>query len=132
MRILRTLMVLTGVAVLMPSPPDEPAQVKTVEVIGSATMAFIDAASFCKRQPQVCQTAGYVAGKLEAKAKYSARLIYEWASESSAEADVSPFIKQAAIDPIETGSTSAAHAGHSQSSLRIDDLIPPWRGPKKS
>lgn len=141
MRILRTLMVLTGVAVLMPSPPDEPVQtgtpqaaaVSTPGLIGSATMAFVDAAAFCNRQPQVCETAGYVAGKMQAKAKYSVRLIYEWASESSAEAQVYPFSDQAAVDPIRTGSTVVARAdgaaSHSQSSLRIDDLLPPWRGP---
>ena len=138
MRILRTLVLLTGVAVLMPSPPDDATQVaaanvSTPSMIGSATMAFADAASFCSRQPQVCRTAGYVAGKLQAKAKYSVRLIYEWASESSAEPRVSPLSNQADADPIKTGSTAVAEANHAvsngQSSLRIEDLIPAWRGP---
>ncbi|MBC8037492.1 MAG: DUF5330 domain-containing protein [Rhizobiales bacterium] len=144
MRIFRTLLLLTGVAVLMPSPPDDPIQVEQVGrhvstpgLIGSATMAFSDAASFCSRQPQVCQTAGYVADKLQAKAKYSVRLIYEWASESTAEPEIQPFDTQAHADPIRTGSTAVAEAAlrTGQSSLRIEDLIPPWRGqasPKKS
>ena len=140
MRILRTMMVLTAVAVLMPSPPDDggalqaAADTSQPSLLGSATMAFADAASFCGRQPQVCDTAGYVAGKLQAKAKYSVRLLYEWASESSADPEVAPLGGHAAIDPISTGSTAVAQARHSQSSLRIDDLIPPWRGPahKKS
>jgi hypothetical protein len=133
-------MLLTGVAVLMPSPPNDgnaqqlaELEVSSPGLIGSATMAFVDAASFCNRQPQVCQTAGYVAGKLQAKAKYGVRLIYEWASESNAEPQISPFSNQADADPIKTGSTAVAEAGPAayggQSSLRIDDLIPAWRGP---
>lgn len=135
MRIFRTLILLTGVAILMPSPPDDgmqkrPAEVSAPAMLGSATMAFADAASFCNRQPQVCVTAGYVAGKVQAKAKYSVRLIYEWAAESSAEPQVSPFTDRAGIDPIRTGSAAVAEAGlEGQSSLTIEDLIPAWRGP---
>ncbi len=98
-------------------------------------MAFADAASFCNRQPQVCKTAGYVAGKLQAKAKYSVRLIYEWASESNAEPHVSPLANQASADPIETGSIASAEvkpAKSGQSNLKIEDLIPPWRAPTTS
>lgn len=140
MRIFRTLILLTGVAVLMPSPPDDGQRQAAAApaLVGSATMAFADAASFCSRQPQVCQTAGYVASKLQAKAKYSVRLIYEWASESTAEPHITSVNNQAGADPIETGSTAVAKAGstasNGQSSLRIEDLIPAWRGPaaKKS
>ena len=143
MRILRTLMLLTGVTVLMPSPPDDPLQVGTQQaaaeilapgLIGSATMAFADVASFCTRQPGVCETAGYVAGKLEAKAKYGVRLIYEWAAASGGVPQAGPASEQAdATDPITTGSTMIVLAGatprESQSTLRIDDLIPVWRKP---
>ncbi len=137
MRIFRTLILLMGVAVLMPSPPEEAtpqaaAEVSTPGLFGSATMAIADAATFCSRQPQVCQTAGYVAGKLQAKAKYSVRLIYDWASESSALPQAPPLSHQASADPIRTGTVAVARVGgrkESQSSLRIDDLIPPWRGP---
>jgi hypothetical protein len=143
MRLLKTLVLFTGIAVLLPSPPDDPkqpaerqakAEVSTPRYIGSATMAFADAASFCDRQPQVCKTAGYVASKLEAKAKYSVRLIYEWASESNAEPQVSPLANQASADPIETSSMAAAQVKPrgGQSNLKIEDLIPPWRGPAAS
>lgn len=137
MRIFRTIMLLTGVATFMPSPPEEQAKVSaeraTVEMstpslLGSAATAVADMASICSRQPGVCEAAGYVAGRLEAKAKYSVRLIYEWANESSGEPKASPLTDQAGADPIETGSTVvAAVDGGSQSTLRIEDLMPIWR-----
>ncbi len=139
MRIIRTLMLLTGVGVFMPSPPDEQPpqdqQVSTPELIGSATSAFADMAGFCSREPGVCQTAGYVAGKLEAKAKYSVKLIYEWANESTSDPGPSPLANEAdGGDQFKTGSTTLAEArppgGLGQSTLRLDDLIPEWRGPR--
>ena len=69
--------------------------------------------------------------KLEAKAKYSVRLIYQWASEANGEPPVSPLEDVAASDPITTGSVMAA-AQDPRSTLRIDDLIPRWREPKSS
>ena len=145
MRIFRTIILLTGIAVLMPSPPESENSgavilagnaAETAGLVKAASQTVFDAASFCSRQPGVCRTAGYVAGKLQAKAKYSVRLIYEWASEANGEPGVSPYADQAdAADPIETGSTAAAAAsGQSQSTLIIGDLLPEWRGalpPKK-
>lgn len=144
MRIFRTLLVLTGIAVFLPSPPEVPPDVPTAVagngftaqqgegLITTATMAIADIASFCSRQPEVCQTAGFVAGKLEAKAKYSVKLIYEWANEASGLEQGLPAPDQAeAVDPITTSSakTNLALAPESQSTLRLDDLIPEWRGP---
>jgi hypothetical protein len=150
MRLIRTILLLTGAAVLMPSPPDsastasEPAAaVSTIAVISSATSAFADLASFCVRQPVVCETAGYVAGRLEAKAKYSARLIYEWASDATADPAL-PQGTQEAIkaDMLKTGTAvrladsqtpqgrqAAAGPSENQSTLRLEDLLPEWRGP---
>lgn len=144
MRIFRTLMVLTGITVFLPSPPEVPSDGAVAAVgesvtaeqgeglLSTATMAIADIASFCARQPEVCQTAGFVAGKLEAKAKYSVKLLYEWANEASGPEQVSPLPDQAeAVDPMTTGSarTTLALAPESQSTLRLDDLIPEWRGP---
>jgi hypothetical protein len=95
-------------------------------MIGSAIEAVSDAASFCERRPGVCQTAGYVAAKLEAKAKYSVRLIYEWANEASQDGTALPADRTARADQIVTGSTTLA-AG--RSTLILEDLIPEWRGP---
>ena len=142
MRIIRTIIVLAGVAVFIPSPPEDVSQaapsVASTEVSDTgyfavATNTFSDLASFCARQPGVCEAAGFVAHKLELKAKYGARLIYEWANEaSSTSSAVQPEIANSS-DPIETGSMKLASAKRlpktSQSTLRLNDLIPVWRGP---
>ena len=89
MRILRTILVLTGITVFMPSPPDDSNKVvlagNTADAgyFEVATNTYSDLAAFCERQPGVCETAGFVAHKLELKAKFGARLIYEWANEAN-------------------------------------------------
>ena len=138
MRVFRTLTMLTGLAVFTPSPP-EPVSVLSADRLGdtatlatAASQTVSDMASFCSRQPGVCDTAGYVAGKIEAKAKYSVRLIYEWAAEAKGEGPVPPYDNQAAADPITTGTVAVALSGgglDAPSTLRLDDLIPEWRGP---
>jgi len=140
MRILRTILVLTGITVFMPSPPDDSNKVvlagNTADTgyFEVATNTYSDLATFCERQPGVCETAGFVAHKLELKAKYGARLIYEWANEANPTPStvLQPDIAQGS-DPIETGSTKLTSATQtapaSQSTLRLKDLIPVWRGP---
>ena len=142
MRIFRTILFFTGITAFMPPPPEDSAHQAVAATDGqaqtglmaSATMALADMAGFCGRQPEVCQTAGYMAGRLEAKAKYGVRLIYEWAAESNGEPQTSPLPNQAdAADPMATGSTRTliadATAATGQSTLKIEDLIPEWRGP---
>ena len=141
MRIIRTIIVLSGVAVFMPSPPEDMNQaapdvastaVSDTGYIEVATNTFSDLAAFCARQPGVCETAGFVAHKLELKAKYGVRLIYDWASEANTPAAVQPEMAKGS-DPIETGSMKLASAKrlpqNSQSTLRLGDLIPVWRRP---
>ena len=143
MCIFRTLMLLTGVGVFLPSPPEDHAkaatqqaetQVSTPGLIGSAITAVADVAGICGRQPEVCQTLGFAATRLEAKAKYSVRLIYDWANEPAGDVRVTPPAIQAnGSDPLKTGSTAMAEVppmpSGGQSTLRIEDLIPEWRGP---
>jgi Family of unknown function (DUF5330) len=140
MGILRTVILLSGLAAFIPAPPEDAYQASTnvaasdtgTSYIQIATGTFSDLASFCDRQPGVCKTAGYVAYKLERKAKYGVKLIYEWANEAA------PQQSDVAIqsDPITTGSTKLASAQKparvSQSTLQIEDLIPVWLGPKTS
>jgi hypothetical protein len=141
MRIIRTIIVVTGIAVFIPSAPEDVSRaapsVASTEVSDTgyfevATNTFSDLASFCARQPGVCETAGFVAHKLELKAKYGVRLIYEWANEANTTPTVQPDIADGS-DPIETGSMKLASAKRlpqaSQSTLRLNDLIPVWRGP---
>ena len=91
MRLIRTIILLTGGGLLLPSPPADPMQgtgvadattMSAMEMLSSATSAFGDVAGFCGRQPGACETAAYVAAHLEAKAKYSAKLVYEWATDT--------------------------------------------------
>ena len=138
MSIFRTIVLLTGITVLMPSPPLEqasepvPAVRETTSVVSAASQTVTDMAAFCSRQPGVCETAGYVLSKLEAKAKYSVRLIYEWASEANGVPPASPLGYHAFSDPITTGSTVLAAARpaakSNQSTLQLEDLLPAWRG----
>lgn len=132
MGVFRAIMVLTGITVFMPAPSEDSATVApardTVSVVSAASQTVSDVASFCHRQPGVCDTAGYVVAKLEAKAKYSVRLLYDWASEANGEPAVSPLDDVAASDPITTGSVLAS-ARDPGSTLKIEDLIPRWREP---
>ncbi|HUQ36870.1 MAG TPA: DUF5330 domain-containing protein [Aestuariivirga sp.] len=141
MRIVRTIIILSGIAAFMPSAPEDvnqaapsvaSAEVSDTGYLEVATNTFSDLTSFCARQPSVCETAGFVAHKLELKAKYGVRLIYDWAKEASTSSAVQPDIAEGS-DPIKTGSTKLASAKRlsktSQSTLRLGDLIPVWRGP---
>jgi hypothetical protein len=137
------MVLLGGLGVMLPSPPSDPtamagvdddATLSAMEMLSSATSAFSDVASFCVRQPGACETAAYVAAQLKAKAKYNVKLVYEWATEDerpSALIEVPAMAEPA--DPLSTGSSPAAtkisRRIASQSTLRLDDLIPSWRGP---
>jgi hypothetical protein len=140
MRIVRTIILLSAVVILMPSPPDSEkkdagfmvaSDVSTPEILVAATRAASDIGGFCAREPQVCVTAAYVAQMLEAKAKYSVRLIYDWANEASS-SDSMP--QQAdAVDPLVTSSTKLAVDDQaSQNTLKVEDRIPSWRQPANS
>lgn len=143
MRLIRLILVLTGAGVLLPSPPEELSahtvgleadQVSAIEMLSSATSTFSDLAGFCSRQPGACQTAAYVAAHLQAKAKYSAKLVYQWATkdEQPIGRAVIP-VEARSADELQTGSNltviSRSDPPIGQSTLRLDDLIPAWRGP---
>jgi hypothetical protein len=145
MRLIRTILLLTGVGVLLPAPPEDAAapkpvvaeQVSTLEMLSSASSALTDMGSFCIRQPGVCQTATYVAGRLEAKAKYSARLIYEWASDATSDPTLPVRSQEATgVDMLNTGTMQLALSSpekkKSQSTLKLEDVIPEWRGPAEA
>lgn len=135
-------MVLGAAGLFLPSPPEDP-QLKgevqdapsTFEMISSAGKAAADAWSFCSRQPEVCGVAVYLGGKLEAKALYSASLLWGWTFDGKGEAkrtpvDAGPF---AVITVPAPGPEAPGSAPVGQSTLMLDDLIAPWRphdGPK--
>ncbi len=145
MSIIKASFVMALVVFLMPSPPDNgqnagmqgqqqlPSQ---VNLVSAASNTVTDLHSFCQRQPGVCQTAGYLMWKAEAKVKYSVKLIYEWANQGPVAGDTLPgYANQAVVvDPMTTGSTRMIAANDvkapSQNTLKLQDLIPTWRGPR--
>lgn len=134
MGLIRKIIVVGGALMAMPSPPAQVQTAATAVSYPSTSWTYIAAAadtvadlkSFCERKPQVCSTAQYLAGSLEGKAKYSAKLVYEWASESAATEPQS----LGKADPIKTGSVNVEMATSlpGNSTLRMEDLIPEWRG----
>lgn len=144
MSLTRTAFLLLAVIYFMPTPPEPAAQqtdlsaqpVAAPQLVDAATNVFSDATEFCGRQPAVCVTAGHLMHKLEAKAKYSMRLLYEWANESGTtvpDAAALPLRNEAVADPLTTSSTFSKVAGEtgiSTGTLTIEDLIPEWRGPQ--
>jgi len=137
MRIFRTLIVLTGAGLLLPSPPEDwraadhgVPEPSTLQLLTSAGAAASDAASFCSRQPDVCSVAGYLADKLTAKALYSASLVWGWAGKDGPPPSEAggPFAALTVTGDI-PDPLPAEQAG--QSTLELDDLIPEWRGPQK-
>jgi hypothetical protein len=93
MGMLRTGLILGAGALLLPSPPPDDSGVtpppgpSTFAYIAAATETIADLRGFCARNMTACETAGSVASVVEGKAKYSAKLVYEWANaEKPAEA----------------------------------------------
>jgi hypothetical protein len=138
MGLIRKIIVVGGALMAMPAPPQTVQNGNIVQAVApSSSWAYISAAAdtmadvkdFCARKPQVCGTAQYLVGSLEGKAKYSAKLVYEWANES-ATGNPHKLQNLAKADPIQTGSTDTRFAslGLHNSTLEIEDLIPQWRG----
>jgi hypothetical protein len=136
MRLFRTIILLAAAGLLLPSPPEErargpdPLSPSTIDMLSSAGSAASDAWSFCSRQPEVCGVAGYLGGKLESKVLYSASLLWGWAwdGKSGKPKMVGPFagVTVEGDYPPPAGTEPAG-----QSTLGLDDLVPPWRGPAK-
>ncbi len=141
MRAIRVLVFVGLVALLLPSPPEQAAprfasigageaMVPAEDMFTAAVSAVDDISGFCTRQPSVCETAHAVFVKLEAKAKYSIRLMYEWAQQPPGEHGAGDPPLGLRADPMPTGSLTQIAAAASASTLTIEDLIPEWRGPK--
>ena len=139
MGLLRKAIVLGGVILAMPSPPatvqsNQMAQAMADSTswtyIAAAADTVADMKSFCERKPQVCITARYIAVTMEGKAKYSAKIIYEWASESTGGQTALMPKNLAAADPINTGTVQVKLRGTlaENSTLKIEDLVPEWHG----
>jgi Family of unknown function (DUF5330) len=138
MGILRNSMIIGAIAIAMPAPPPseragviEP-QASTIAYVSAASDTFADVRTFCQRKPGVCETAGHVAATMEAKAKYSAKLIYEWANEAAISSNGKSALSDelASADPIATGTRDHVRpARQSQSTLILSDILPEWQAP---
>ena len=138
-------LVVGGTLLALPSPPHseqdgsgQSADANSWAYISAAAETVSDFKGFCERKPQVCVTAQYLAAGLESKAKYNAKLLYEWANESSSDKPMLVKVPRnlAKADPIRTSSADrvVASVESSGSTLRIEDLLPEWQGkgpPKK-
>lgn len=136
MRLFRTIILLGAAGLLLPSPPEElakgpdPDQPSTIELLSTAGSAASDAWSFCTRQPEVCGVAGYLGGKLEGKLLYSASLLWGWAWDGK-EGKPRPAGPYASVTVEGDMPVAATEDPQGQSTLGLDDLVPPWRGPAK-
>lgn len=122
MKIIRTLLLVSVGAFLLPSPPDSELKLAASPALVSAAMnAAGDVGGFCDRQPGVCSTAVSLAGTLEAKARYSIKLLYEWANGPQ---------KVTGLPVPAPGPAMLMLAdADSQNTLRLEDIIPEWRDP---
>lgn len=149
MRIIRTLILLGAAGLFLPSPPEDLSAQKNeadgpsaFEMMSSAGATAADAATFCSRQPDVCAVAGYLAGKLERKVLYSTYLLWGWAwndKPTAVATDESGGMAAMSVENDEPESeqqpeptppvAATASPPQGRSTLRLDDLIPEWRGP---
>lgn len=172
-----TRILIVGLAALMlaPMPPEDEtaapngqpvAELQTHQLVSVAIGTFTDVSSFCERQPLTCRAMSEVASVAQAKARYSIRLAYEWASDSKPAGNTASPTLQDIIpvsgdhdeindiaepgsaglqsipdilnssswyDPFVTGTTEKfAEADTGTNTLRIEDILPDWRGPGPS
>ena len=103
MRLMRMIVVLAAAGFLMPSPPEDSSHAREI-------------ASYCPAEGGLCETAAHLVERLQAKAAFSAGIVYEWAL-------------NATVEPAALTGRLEASADLGRSTLRPDDLAPEWRGP---
>jgi hypothetical protein len=146
MKILRAAICLGVLAFLLPSPPPEDSSKKPAslgvagtaaapsanggDLFAAAVGAVDDVSGFCRRQPMVCDTAHVLLIKLEAKAKYGLRLLYQWAE--TPEQRPAASTEAALGDPIATSAVTAGRESPASDALVPADFLPKWRAPKRS
>lgn len=130
---------------------------ETGEVLSAAAMTYSDVSGFCQRQPGVCSTAGQAFTAFETRAKYNFQRLYEWSQSSDQPSSVGVIpslsfsvrpqaqLKLPRFDPIITGSIerrgkpalmpiilAQTTQKPSDNTLRLEDLLPQWRGPVRT
>ena len=129
MRIIRTLLVLGGIAVFLPAPPDDQISESQEErpaapqgLLATTAFAVADLFDLCVEGDWTCDLAGRSAAHLESKVKYSVWLAYDWAVTPSPRARLQ-------VGNAGNGTSSSVSSSPDTSTLRLDDMVPAWRGP---
>lgn len=114
--LLRTAFWIGLVILLLPidtgSQEDAPVGVSPWQALSAAQSTVSDISSFCTRNPGACETGGQALRTFGAKARESARLVYEYLDDGTS--------GEAPDGLLTTGSTGT---------LTADDLAPQWVGP---
>lgn len=140
MGLIRKAILVGAIIFAMPSPPPSTDQAdgapaasapSSFAYLAAAADAMADFKGFCERKPQVCTTAQYFASSFAGKAKFSAKLIYEWANQSTEGKQLIAGV--AAADSIKTGSIIKQLKGTiaENAPKRIEDLLPELHGTLK-
>jgi hypothetical protein len=135
MRVIWTVFLVLAVAVMLPSPPKSPKHQAATQAqptntyVGQAIDTIVDLEPLCEKQEGVCTTATYLIGQVEAKALYNIGLLYEWARSEHVGVDASPLGNQAEARGLKPTKVSGRNLGNT---LKLDDLIPRWRGPDEA
>lgn len=136
MRIIPMVLLMLAIAAMLPSPPESRkhrAQIKPEPqetFVGSAIGSVVDLDPLCEAREGVCTTAAYVLKRVEDKAIYNIGLLYEWARSEQVGIDPSPLGNQAAATGLRA--TKVARRQSSGNTLKLDDLLPRWRGPEEA
>lgn len=132
-RIIPIVLLALSIASMLPSPPESRKHQAKVKAqpeetyVGSAISTVVDLEPLCEKQEGVCTTAAYVLKRVEDKAIYNIGLLYEWARSEHVGMDGSPLGNQART--MDFKATKVSRRQGVNNTLRLDDLLPRWRGP---
>lgn len=117
----------TIVVLFLPADPasqrdGKRAQVGTVEALSVAQAALEDAARFCGRKPEACETGAQAFQTFGQKAQYGAKMLYEFLSDKFGDSDHTA----SAGDGLRLRK-SYNHPG--RDTLTPADVVPRWNGP---
>jgi hypothetical protein len=96
--------------------------VTAVDAFSAAAAAVGDMRQFCTRQPDACTVGSHAAQAFGQKAQASAKMVYEFISETAAAG-------QTASAPSTTAPAASGAEPPAQNTLLPADRSPAWRGP---
>ncbi len=125
--VLRVAFWLTIVVLFLPADPASQrdgarAQVGTVEALGVAQAALEDAARFCARRPEACETGAQAFQTFGQKAQHGAKMLYEFLSDKFGDSDHTASTNDPRLRK------SFNHPG--RDTLTPADVVPRWNGPE--